>query len=278
MWVAFESVVPSGLGPCSNHRLSVNWSHRSIRLQPIGERKLSEQRSEPDAGWFSYAYRDRMLSMLHIVQEELPNPLYFDHGRLARAMHTHIPQNKLLRYVLSFLGELRDSITFLVRSALLNAGYQVSGTHARKDAIKTNAPHAVIWDIMRAFAGQSSTKRAAEERLKTDSAYYRLLTKPSTIQVDFTEHPNWESEARKNKLIRFTGNPHARWGPLGKAVTKKKRPAEENESTQNKKPVRITSFNLYTLPSFSTLDNTRSRFIARRNPVILDVSLLPLFR
>jgi tRNA (guanine26-N2/guanine27-N2)-dimethyltransferase len=128
-------------------------------------------------------------------------------------------------------------ISFL-RSALLNAGYRVSTSHARQDAIKTNAPHHVIWDIMRAFAEQSSTKRAATEQLNTDSPYYRLFTKPSTIKVDFTEHPDWESEARKNKLIRFMGNPHARWGPLGKAVTKTKRPIDENDSQQNKKQVR----------------------------------------
>ena len=91
---------------------------------------------------------------------------------------------------------------------------------------------------MRAFAAQSSTKSAATERLNTDSPYYRLLTKPSSIQVDFTEHPDWESEARKNKLIRFMANPHARWGPLGKAVAKKKHSSGENDSIQNKKQVK----------------------------------------
>jgi len=142
-----------------------------------------------------------------------------------------------------------------VRSALLNAGYRVSTSHARQDSIKTNAPHSIIWDIMRAFAEQSSTKRAATERLNTDSPYYRLLTKSSTIQVDFTEHPDWEWEARKNKLIRFMANPHARWGPLGKAVTKKKRSSDENESVQNKKQVRVTVSNILLLiTSFFCLD------------------------
>ena len=90
---------------------------------------------------------------------------------------------------------------------------------------------------MRAFAQQSSTKRAATERLKPDTPYYRILMKPSTIQVDFTEHPDWESEARKNKLIRFMANPHARWGPMGKAVTKKKRSSDDQTSPQHKKQV-----------------------------------------
>ncbi len=38
-----------------------------------------------------------MLSMLYVVKEELPDPLYFDNGKLAQVMHTHIPQNKLMR-------------------------------------------------------------------------------------------------------------------------------------------------------------------------------------
>lgn len=91
---------------------------------------------------------------------------------------------------------------------------------------------------MRAYAVESSTKRAVTEKLNTDSPYYRLLTKESSIKVDFTEHPEWESEARRNKLIRFLGNPHARWGPLGKAVAKKKRTTEEESSVQNKRQVR----------------------------------------
>ncbi|CAF4192670.1 unnamed protein product [Rotaria socialis] len=191
----------------------------SFFFQRYGQASLDERERLLNINFrlFSYAYRDRMLSMLYVVKEELPDPLYFDNGKLARVMHTHIPQNKA------------------IKSALLNAGYRVSTSHARQDSIKTNAPHHVIWDIMRAFAEQSSTKRASTERLNTESPYYRLLTKPSTIQVDFTEHPDWESEARKNKLIRFMGNPHARWGPIGKAVAKKKRSSEDNDSIQNKK-------------------------------------------
>ena len=133
-------------------------------------------------------------------------------------------------------------IDFFLRSALLNAGYHVSTSHARQDSIKTNAPHHIIWDVMRAFAEQSPTKRGIAERLNTDSPYYRLLTKPSTITVDFSEHPDWESEARKNRLIRFMANPHDRWGPLGKAVTTKKRSIDEDNSVQNKKQVRLDFF------------------------------------
>jgi len=35
------------------------------------------------------------------------------------------------------------------RNALLNGGYQVSASHTEPEAIKTNAPSSVIWDILR---------------------------------------------------------------------------------------------------------------------------------
>lgn len=37
------------------------------------------------------------------------------------------------------------------RSAIINAGYKVSISHANKTSIKTDAPNEVIWDIVRAW-------------------------------------------------------------------------------------------------------------------------------
>lgn len=37
------------------------------------------------------------------------------------------------------------------RSALLNAGYNVTYSHANKVSIKTDAPNEVIWDVVRAW-------------------------------------------------------------------------------------------------------------------------------
>lgn len=37
------------------------------------------------------------------------------------------------------------------RSALLNAGYKVSFSHANKTSIKTNASNDIIWDVVRAW-------------------------------------------------------------------------------------------------------------------------------
>jgi tRNA (guanine26-N2/guanine27-N2)-dimethyltransferase len=37
------------------------------------------------------------------------------------------------------------------RSALLNAGYRVSGSHANPLAVKTDAPPEVVWDVLRCW-------------------------------------------------------------------------------------------------------------------------------
>jgi hypothetical protein len=36
-------------------------------------------------------------------------------------------------------------IHYIFRSAILNAGYRVSLSHAAKNSIKTDAPHSLIW-------------------------------------------------------------------------------------------------------------------------------------
>lgn len=75
-----------------------NLLHPLNKHQKIGNIKSREKTYFKSAlNIFSYAYRDRMLSMLYVVKEELPDPLYFDNGKLARVMHTHMLQNKLIR-------------------------------------------------------------------------------------------------------------------------------------------------------------------------------------
>lgn len=43
----------------------------------------------------------------------------------------------------------------IFRSAVLNAGYRISGTHASPLGLKTDAPMSVIWDIMRCWVTNS---------------------------------------------------------------------------------------------------------------------------
>lgn len=46
----------------------------------------------------------------------------------------------------------------LYRSALLHAGYRVSFSHACKNAVKTDAPAGVLWDIMRCWVSDHNPR------------------------------------------------------------------------------------------------------------------------
>ena len=47
--------------------------------------------------------------------------------------------------------------THTLSSALLNEGFRVSTSHTNPLAVKTDAPHSVIWDIMREWVGVAYT-------------------------------------------------------------------------------------------------------------------------
>ncbi|KCV67345.1 hypothetical protein H696_06227 [Fonticula alba] len=79
--------------------------------------------------------RERIIGMLNMALEELPDvPLYYT-----------------LSDILGTVSVSGLPMT-LARSALLNAGYRVSGSHAARDALKTDAPQEFIWRTVRAWA------------------------------------------------------------------------------------------------------------------------------
>uniref|UniRef100_A0A8K9X3C0 tRNA (guanine(26)-N(2))-dimethyltransferase n=1 Tax=Oncorhynchus mykiss TaxID=8022 RepID=A0A8K9X3C0_ONCMY len=74
----------------------------------------------------------RIEGMLSMVTEELEDvPLYYTVDNLSSTVHCSTPP--LLQF----------------RSALLHAGHRVSLSHACKNALKTDAPPRVLWDVMR---------------------------------------------------------------------------------------------------------------------------------
>jgi tRNA (guanine26-N2/guanine27-N2)-dimethyltransferase len=109
------------------------------------------------------------------------------------------------------------------RSAILNSGHRVSLSHCCKQSIKTDAPPAVLWDIMRCFAQKQFPNKAWPRPLPTEgtaSAADRILSQESQIKVDFTIHPQANPESRKQKLVRFQENPEKNWGPKARAKSR----------------------------------------------------------
>ncbi|RRT85147.1 hypothetical protein B296_00002636 [Ensete ventricosum] len=78
-------------------------------------------------------------------------------------------------------------------SAVINAGYRISGSHVNPLGLKTSAPMDVIWDIMRCWAN-----------------FARAVASLSKAQV--------------KKEVRYLPNPERHWGPkvgAGRQITTK---------------------------------------------------------
>lgn len=139
---------------------------------------------------------ERIEGMLSVVTEELDIPLYYTLDNLSSTIRCSTPG------LLPF------------RSALLHAGYKVSLSHACQNAIKTDAPPSVIWDIMRCWEKQNPVKR---ERLSETSPAHHILSTEPSIQANFGVREDANPKSRKMGLKRFQENPEANWGPKARA-------------------------------------------------------------
>lgn len=103
------------------------------------------------------------------------------------------------------------------RSAILNAGYRVSLSHACKNALKTDAPNDFIWRMMRAWEKLHPVNK---DKLHADSVSFKLLSGKDDKedgQISFQLHPDANPVSRAQNLKRFQLNPEKNWGPKTKA-------------------------------------------------------------
>ncbi|KAJ6668032.1 hypothetical protein lerEdw1_016353 [Lerista edwardsae] len=139
----------------------------------------------------------RIQGILSMAIEELSDvPLYYTLDHLSKTIRCNSPS--LLQF----------------RSALLHAGYRVSLSHACKNAIKTDAPPPVLWDIMRCWEKLNPVKR---ERLSESSPAARILSVEPKLQASFTVRADANPNSRKQGLKRFQVNPEPYWGPKARA-------------------------------------------------------------
>ena len=139
---------------------------------------------------------NRIIGMMTVASEELHVPFFYSLSELSNIMHCITPP------------------IVKINSALLNAGYKVSGSHCNAQAIKTNAPSKVIWDIFRCWI---KLNPVTMKNISTNSAAFRLLNQETELEADFTFHPESFPESRKIKLLRFQENPEKFWGPKPRA-------------------------------------------------------------
>merc|ERR550519_1174049 len=157
----------------------------------------------------------RMVGMLSMVLDELQDiPLYYELSRLCNI--TKLSQGKLTIYL----------------SALLNAGYRVSLTHANRHGIKTDAPNTFIWSMMRAWAKKEKKEKS---NLSDGCPGRNIMEKKEEVDdtVCFDEHPLANPDSRKNSLKRFQMNPERNWGPKMRSKTSTLKNMENSKKVKN---------------------------------------------
>lgn len=118
---------------------------------------------------------------------------------------------------------------FEMLSALKNAGYRASQTHAKINSVKTDAPNEVIWDIMRAWV---KLNPISEKRKIPGTALIDILARKSKIEVDFTMHKSLEDKKKSRATGFFLPNPEKFWGPKSRAKKQKKK-KHHDENTED---------------------------------------------
>ncbi|XP_031095894.1 probable tRNA (guanine(26)-N(2))-dimethyltransferase 2 isoform X1 [Ipomoea triloba] len=149
-----------------------------------------------------YPAYDRISAILTTISEELPDvPLFLSLHNLCATLKCTSPS------------------AVIFRSAVINAGYRISGTHVNPLGLKTDAPMEVIWDIMRCWIKNHPVKAQPPELSGSV-----ILAKEPVLQANFARAVASLSKAQAKKVARFLPNPERHWGPklkAGRQVTSK---------------------------------------------------------
>ncbi|XP_030452207.1 tRNA (guanine(26)-N(2))-dimethyltransferase 2-like [Syzygium oleosum] len=149
-----------------------------------------------------YPAYDRISAVLTTISEELPDiPLFLSLHNLCATLKCTSPS------------------AVIFRSAVINAGYRISGTHVNPLGLKTDAPMDVIWDIMRCWVKSHPVKEQPP-----DQSGSVILAKEPAFQANFARAVASLSKAQAKKVARFLPNPERHWGPklrAGRQITSK---------------------------------------------------------
>jgi tRNA (guanine26-N2/guanine27-N2)-dimethyltransferase len=166
----------------------------------------------PDAALL--ATKERILGLLESCRDELPDvPLYYKLPDLCSTLAMScIPRKSM-------------------ESAIINAGYRVSGYHKEPQAIKTDAPNAVMWDILRTWHAHVYTKMGEEAGKRKappeGSVAHQILSRPvATPNISFSPpsrrpgdgaSSSSSDQQQQRRFARFPMNPQPHWGPKARA-------------------------------------------------------------
>lgn len=142
-----------------------------------------------------------MMGMLESAAQEAElndYPFFHVTDRLSRAMHTEAPP------------------LAAIRGALIGLGYQVARSHCRPVSFKTNAPHEIVWDVMKKWVDTVPRKG---EGLKEGMAGFQIMLRREGKDLNAVtlDEKIGKDEVKSAGAIRYQINPTANWGPMGRA-------------------------------------------------------------
>lgn len=145
----------------------------------------------------------RIVGMCTVALEELEVPFYFPISLLANVLH-------------SCTAPLLS-----IYSALLWAGFKVSGSHCEPALIKTDAPLIVLWQIVKYWV-LSNQGNYSIEKLSRESPAWKIMSGLEAFEggnelIRFDLHPEANPASRKVRLVRYQENPTKFWGPKARA-------------------------------------------------------------
>ncbi|KAI5062041.1 hypothetical protein GOP47_0022580 [Adiantum capillus-veneris] len=150
---------------------------------------------EMNASRKSYPAFDKVHGVVTAISEELLDaPLYLSLHSLCSTLKCTSPSASLFRY------------------AVVNAGYNISSSHASPLGLKTNAPMDVVWDIMRCWVKTHPVKAQTPDHAGT-----KILSQEPVLQANFSKVNAALSKARTKGIPRFVPNPEEYWGPKPRA-------------------------------------------------------------
>ena len=138
----------------------------------------------------------RIHAMLNVARKELAVPFYVCISHLCHVLHA--PQPKI----------------WLLRAALIHAGYVVSDTHALPDGIKTTAAPSVVWDVLRCYIRDCTE---AKGNPAADTVAGHILSRVPQLKADFSFVDGCDSSTKSTGMAKFLPNPENFWGPKERA-------------------------------------------------------------
>ena len=107
-----------------------------------------------------YGTWERMAGMVVVMQEELEDcPLYLVLPKMCNVIHSSTPSLPVFMYTFYMTSFFNFS-----RAGLLSTGYRASQSHACQQAIKTDAPQSVVWDVLKKWVNEHAPLTKVNEK------------------------------------------------------------------------------------------------------------------